>query len=52
MTQERPYRPAKDPESVINSLKHRVSQHKIDPELVQLVEKDFDACWEAAAIKA
>ncbi len=52
MTQERPYRPAKDPKTIINSIKHRVSQHRIDPDLVQLVEEDFDACWEAAAIKA
>jgi len=51
MTQERPYRPAKDPESVINSLEHRVSLHKVDPELVELVKQDFDACWEAAALK-
>lgn len=52
MTQERPYRPAKDPKTVIKSLEHRVSQHKIDPDLVQLVKEDFDACWEAAAVKA
>ncbi len=52
MTQERPYRPAKDPESIIKSLEHRVSLHKIDPDLVQLVKGDFDACWGAAAIRA
>jgi HD-GYP domain-containing protein (c-di-GMP phosphodiesterase class II) len=52
MTQERPYRPAKDPQTVINALDHRVSQHKIDPELVNLVKQDFDSCWEAAAVIA
>jgi HD-GYP domain-containing protein (c-di-GMP phosphodiesterase class II) len=50
MTQERPYRPAKDPKAIINSLKHRVSQNRIDPDLVQLVVDDFDSCWEAAAL--
>lgn len=52
MTQERPYRPAKDPETIINALEHRVSQHKIDAELVNLVKMDFDRCWEVATIKA
>ncbi|HSB67235.1 MAG TPA: HD domain-containing phosphohydrolase [Anaerolineales bacterium] len=52
MTQERPYRPAKDPETIITALDHRVSQHKIDPDLVSLVKRDFDHCWDAAAIKA
>ena len=51
MTQERPYRPAKDPEAIIKALNHRVSLHKVDPELVHLVEIDFDACWEAAVVK-
>jgi HD-GYP domain-containing protein (c-di-GMP phosphodiesterase class II) len=51
LTQERPYRPAKDPEAVISSLEHHVAQHKIDPDLVKLVVDDFDACWEAAAVK-
>jgi HD-GYP domain-containing protein (c-di-GMP phosphodiesterase class II) len=51
MTQERPYRPAKEPEDIISSLEHRVTQHRIDPDLVQLVVEDFDACWKAAAIQ-
>jgi HD-GYP domain-containing protein (c-di-GMP phosphodiesterase class II) len=52
LTQARPYRPAKDREAVISSLKHHVDQHKIDAELVKLVVEDFDACWEAASIQA
>jgi HD-GYP domain-containing protein (c-di-GMP phosphodiesterase class II) len=52
LTQQRPYRPAKEPEAVISSLKHHVEQHKIDPELVKLVVEDFDACWEAAVIQS
>jgi putative nucleotidyltransferase with HDIG domain len=52
LTQQRPYRPAKDPETVIKSLKHHVVQHKIDASLVELVVKDFNACWEAATIQA
>lgn len=51
MTQERPYRPAKDPQTVVSTLEHRVSQHKIDAELVRLVEQNFNTCWEAAVIK-
>jgi putative nucleotidyltransferase with HDIG domain len=52
MTQERPYRPAKEPEVILNALQARASQHKVDPELVQLVVGDFDACWQAAAIQS
>jgi len=52
LTQQRPYRPAKDPTSVIHSLKYRVEQHQIDPDLVSLVLQDFDACWDAAAIQS
>ena len=52
LTQTRPYRPAREPEAVISSLKHHVEQHKIDPDLVQLVVKDFDRCWKAAAIQS
>jgi HD-GYP domain-containing protein (c-di-GMP phosphodiesterase class II) len=48
MTQERPYRPAKEPEVIINALQVRASQHKVDPDLVQLVIDDFDACWQNA----
>jgi putative nucleotidyltransferase with HDIG domain len=51
LTQQRPYRPAKDPATVISSLEHRTAQHRIDPDLVKLVVQDFDACWEAAAIQ-
>jgi putative nucleotidyltransferase with HDIG domain len=51
MTQERPYRPAKEPEVIINALQVRASQHKVDPELVQLVVDDFDACWRASVIQ-
>ncbi|MFZ0533136.1 MAG: HD domain-containing phosphohydrolase [Anaerolineales bacterium] len=51
MTQERPYRPAKDPETVISALESRVAQHKIDPDLVQLVVNDFDTCWKAASLQ-
>jgi HD-GYP domain-containing protein (c-di-GMP phosphodiesterase class II) len=52
LTQPRPYRPAKDPTTVINSLEHRAAQHQIDPDLVKLVIEDFDACWEAAVIQS
>ena len=48
MTQERPYRPAKEPEVIISALQSRVSQHKVDPDLVQLVIDDFDNCWQFA----
>jgi HD-GYP domain-containing protein (c-di-GMP phosphodiesterase class II) len=50
LTQQRPYRPAKDPESVISSLQHRVELNQIDADLVGLVIEDFDDCWEAAVI--
>jgi putative nucleotidyltransferase with HDIG domain len=50
LTQTRPYRPAKEPEAVINSLEHRVEQHHIDTDLVKLVVSDFDACWSAASV--
>jgi len=49
LTQQRPYRPAKDPESVIASLRHRVELHQVDADLVGLVIEDFDECWEVAA---
>ena len=52
LTQQRPYRPAKEPEAVINSLKHHIEQHKIDANLVGLVVDDFDKCWEAAVIQS
>ncbi len=52
LTQTRPYRPAKEPEAVISSLRHHVLVHQIDPDLVQLVVDDFDECWKAAAIQA
>jgi putative nucleotidyltransferase with HDIG domain len=52
LTQQRPYRPAKEPAVVISSLKHHVEQHKIDSDLVKLVVKDFDAFWQAAAIQS
>lgn len=52
MTQERPYRPAKDPETVIQTLEYRVKQQKIDPELVDMVKDNLDSCWQAAALKS
>ena len=52
LTQTRPYRPAKEPEAVISSLKHHAEQHKIDPDLVHLVVQNFDTCWKAAAIQS
>jgi putative nucleotidyltransferase with HDIG domain len=52
LTQQRPYRPAKEPDAVISSLKHHAEQHRIDSDLVNLVVNDFDACWEAAAIQS
>jgi putative nucleotidyltransferase with HDIG domain len=52
LTQTRPYRPAREPEAVISSLKHHVEQHKIDPDLVLMVEQNFDMCWKAAAIQS
>ena len=51
LTQPRPYRPAREPEAVISSLKHHVEQHKIDHDLVYLVVQEFDSCWKAAAIQ-
>jgi HD-GYP domain-containing protein (c-di-GMP phosphodiesterase class II) len=51
LTQPRPYRPAKEPEAVIGSLRHHVLVHQIDPDLVQMVVDDFDECWKAAAIQ-
>jgi HD-GYP domain-containing protein (c-di-GMP phosphodiesterase class II) len=52
LTQQRPYRPAKDPAAVVSSLEHRAAQHQIDPDLVKLVVQDFNGCWEAAAIQS
>jgi HD-GYP domain-containing protein (c-di-GMP phosphodiesterase class II) len=52
LTQQRPYRPAKSPATVISSIEHRAAQHQIDADLVKLVIEDFDACWEAAAIQS
>jgi HD-GYP domain-containing protein (c-di-GMP phosphodiesterase class II) len=52
LTQQRPYRPGKDPATVINSLEHRAAMHQVDVDLVKLVVQDFDACWEAAAIQS
>jgi HD-GYP domain-containing protein (c-di-GMP phosphodiesterase class II) len=48
MTQERPYRPAKEPEVIINALQTRATQHKVDPDLVQMVVNDFDTCMQIA----
>ena len=51
LTQTRPYRPAKDPEAVLGSLRHHVKLHQIDSDLVNLVINDFDECWKAAVIQ-
>jgi HD-GYP domain-containing protein (c-di-GMP phosphodiesterase class II) len=51
LTQPRPYRPAKEPEAVIGSLRHHVKLHQIDSDLVNLVMNDFDECWKAAVIQ-
>lgn len=51
LTQLRPYRPAKDPEAVLGSLRHHVKLHQIDSDLVNLVVNDFDECWKAAVIQ-
>jgi HD-GYP domain-containing protein (c-di-GMP phosphodiesterase class II) len=52
LTQQRPYRPAKEPDAVIKSLEHRVEQHHIDADLVKLVIDDFEHCWSAASVQA
>jgi HD-GYP domain-containing protein (c-di-GMP phosphodiesterase class II) len=51
LTQQRPYRPAKDPDAVMGSLQHHVRLHQIDSDLMNLVVDDFDACWRAAVIQ-
>jgi HD-GYP domain-containing protein (c-di-GMP phosphodiesterase class II) len=52
LTQQRPYRPAKEPDAVVKSLEYRVEQHHIDADLVKLVIDDFDTCWSAASVQA
>jgi putative nucleotidyltransferase with HDIG domain len=51
MTQERPYRPAKEPEVIITALQTRATQHKVDPDLVQLVIDDFESCMQIADLR-
>jgi len=52
MTQERPYRPAKEPEVIITALQTRATQHKVDPDLVKLVVDDFETCMQIADIRS
>jgi len=52
LTQERPYRPAKEPEAVIGSIQHHVKLHQIDADLVKLVVENFDECWKAAVVQS
>jgi HD-GYP domain-containing protein (c-di-GMP phosphodiesterase class II) len=51
-TQTRPYRPAKEPEAVVSSLRHHVKLHQIDSDLVNLVVEDFDEYWKAAVVQS
>ena len=41
LTQQRPYRPAKDPATVVSSLEYRAEQHQIDPDLVSFGTTGF-----------
>lgn len=48
MAQNRPYRGSLPPERILESLRQRVRDGKLDAGAVALVENNLDACWGAA----
>jgi HD-GYP domain-containing protein (c-di-GMP phosphodiesterase class II) len=50
MAQKRPYRPSLSRKKILRKMKYRVRAGRLDENLVGLVEKHLDACWQAATV--
>ena len=48
MAQKRPYRSSLSPGKILRKMKYRVRTGRLDEDLVGLVEKHLDDCWQAA----
>ena len=50
MAQKRPYRPSLSRGKILRKMKYRVRTGRLDRDLVGLVERNLDSCWEAATV--
>ena len=50
LAQKRPYRPSISRKKILNKMKYRVRTGRLDEDLVGIVEKNLDSCWQAATV--
>ena len=50
LAQRRPYRPSLSRKKILNKMKYRVRTGRLDEDLVGLVERNLDDCWQAATV--
>ena len=50
LAQKRPYRPSISRKKILNKMKYKVRTGRLDEDLVGIVEKNLDSCWQAATV--
>ena len=50
LAQKRPYRPSLSRKKILNKMKYRVRTGRLDEDLVGIVERNLDDCWQAATV--